>query len=320
MKLPVGRPRLPHMERAPKITVYATEYILWQQRKGKNRFFAELEHALSPLGWALAFRPDTMDERVASAARAGYALFYEHEPFPPNALTVRRSYLEPFWQIETSAKRWEWGVASAAFTPVTIDQKRAETFCKFWRGKLSLPDRAPLDGTLLVPLQGRLLDKRSFQSASPLDMVRATLAHCPDYRLILTTHPGEVYTPEERAALAALAEDPRITLSDRPSRDFMPSCVGVVTENSSVALQALFLHKPIVLFAQIDFHHLAGSVPHIGVESAFEAIKKEPDPVMVERYLFWFFQKQALNVWRKDFPERLVQRLHLHGWPVGQTT
>ncbi|MFT7510330.1 MAG: hypothetical protein ACI9KS_002516, partial [Sulfitobacter sp.] len=27
------------------------------------------------------------------------------------------------------------------------------------------------------------------------------------------------------------------------------------------------------------------------------------------RYLFWFFQERALNVWRPDFPDRLKARL-----------
>ena len=71
------------------------------------------------------------------------------------------------------------------------------------------------------------------------------------------------------------------------------------------------LNNPALLFGQIDFHHIAGSVHRDGLDKAFEKIERQsPD---YARYLFWFFQEQALNVWRPDFPDRLNSRLADHG-------
>ena len=93
----------------------------------------------------------------------------------------------------------------------------------------------------------------------------------------------------------------------------LPRCDYVATENSSVAVMGYFLGKPALLFGQIDFHHIAGSVPIQGLSQAYETINgPEPD---YARYLYWFFQMQALNVWRPEFAERLLARLSEHGWP-----
>ncbi len=294
------------------LTLYLTEYTLWQARRGKHPFVAALGAVLDAAGWQLDLRSNGLEDRLASVARPGWALFYEDPPLPGRCLTLRRSYLDPFWHIERSAKRWEFDVAKARFDPDQIDPLRAQQFGTFWRKKLGMTQEPRREGYVYVPLQGRLRDHRRFQSMAPLDMVAALRTHLPDRPLVLALHPKETYGDAERAAVEKLAQDPMITLSDAPMTDLLAGCDVVATQNSSVALKGFFWNKPALLFARIDFHHIAANVVDLGLEGAIARLTDAPQPDYA-RYLFWFFQMQALNLWRDDFPARLTARLAAHG-------
>ena len=294
------------------LTLYLTELLLWQVKRDKNPFLAQMIHVLTEAGWDVALASDAAHLRLGSVMRPGYALFYEDEPFHTRALTVRRAYLPPFWRIERSSRRWEWDVALARFDPEQVDPKRAVQFGTYWRKRLGLEAQYS-EGFVYVPLQGKLTQKRSFQSASPMRMLETVAQRAGKRRVVATLHPRETYTDEERNTLQDMVDEGRIELSDKPMEVLLPRCDYVATQNSSVALMGYFLSKPALLFAQIDFHHIAGSVPLQGLTQAYDSLTgPEPD---YARYLFWFFQHQALNVWRPDFPERLLARLAEHGWP-----
>jgi hypothetical protein len=84
--------------------------------------------------------------------------------------------------------------------------------------------------------------------------------------------------------------------------------------NSSVAFAGYFLKKPSVLFAGIDFHHIAANVGVLGVDGAFEAVRgmKPPYP----QYLWWFLQQMSVNAGRPDAEDKIRARLAGLGWPV----
>jgi hypothetical protein len=100
-------------------------------------------------------------------------------------------------------------------------------------------------------------------------------------------------------------------LSDRPSIEVLASCDYVVTENSSLALTGFFAQKPAVLFARIDFHHIAASAPRTGL-AAFDA---KPEPPFAA-YLHWFFKQNAITSWADDAVEQIRARFRDHGWPM----
>ncbi len=294
------------------VTLYLTELLVWQLKRDKNPFLAQVVEVLEGAGWQVSVTSDAVGQKLRSVARPGYALFYEDEPFHGRSLTMRRAYLEPFWRLEASAKRWEWDVAKTEFDPETVDPKRAAQFGTFWRKRLGL-EAARSEGFIYVPLQGVLTEKRSFQSASPLRMLETVAQRAEGRKVIATLHPREVYSDAELARVNGLVEEGRIELSDASMQDLLPRCDYIATQNSSVALMGYFLSKPALLFGQIDFHHIAGSVPKQGLRAAYETINgPEPD---FARYLFWFFQMQSLNMWRSDFSERLLARLKQQGWP-----
>jgi hypothetical protein len=259
----------------------------------------------------VAFRP----EAERAAPRPGYALVHMVEPPHERALTLRRAYMYPFWRIEATARREDWTVARTPFEPAGVDPAEAERFFGYWRRQV-LPPGLPQarEGFVFVALQGRLLEHRSFQSMSPVEMVRATLAADPGRPLVLKPHPGESYSAAERAALAALAEDPRVRLTDAGMHPLLASCAYVVTQNSSVAFHGLFHRTPAVLFAGIDFHHPLRSVPRDGLAAAFRGVAGEvPDAA---RYLWWFLQCHSINAGRPDAGARILERVRALGWEV----
>jgi len=244
-------------------------------------------------------------------------MFHMDDPFHDRALTMRRAYHYPFWAIERSAKRWEWRVATTPFDATAVPRKEADRFYRFWQSRLfgDAPVEATRGDFVYVPLQGRLFDHRSFQSCSPLDMIRATLEHEPHLPLIVTLHPNETYTAEEKAALEDLArESGRIRIETGGMQGWLRDCAYVVTQNSSAGFAGYFFGKPLILFAQIDFHHIAANVPEIGAEAAFAKVRDlTPD---YAGYIHWFWQQMSINAGHPSAESQIRGALGRAGWPI----
>lgn len=281
-------------------------------RDGKGGILNRIVETVAAAGWQSVLHAET--ETSALPVAEGYHLVLNRPVIGAHTLTLRRCYRDPFWRIEATNDRWDWDVARKPFRPALVKGSWG-AFHANWRGRIFGDTPITRQGHILIPLQGKLLENRHFQAMSPLDMIRATLAADPTRPVIATLHPKETYTENELAALTALAaEIPRFTLSDQPGTELLASCDYVVTQNSSVALAGFFAEKPVVLFARIDFHHIAASVPDKGVAAAF-AQALGPAPPFA-RYLFWFFKRNAIIAWAEDVQDQIATRLRDHGWPI----
>jgi len=298
------------------VTFYLEDGLRQSAEAGRHNFLGLVAEVLRAAGFGLAYRPDTQAERAASATRPGYALFHMAEPTHDRALTLRRVYHYPFWAIERSARRWEWRVAQTAFPADAVPRKAADRFYRFWQDRLfgDAPHRATRDGFVYVPLQGRLLQHRAFQSCAPLDMLRAVLAHEPR-PVVAALHPKEEYSPAELAALERLErENARLTVTLGDMEALLKGCDYVVTENSSAAFNGFFFGKPAVLFAKSDFHHVSADAARLGVEDALRAASEmQPD---YAGYLHWFWQEMAINAGRPEAKDKIRAALLRGGWPV----
>lgn len=304
------------MAQAQTITFYLDDSLRISAKAGDHNFIGKIASVLQAAGHKIAYRPNSSTARLASALRPGFAMFHMDHPIHASALTMRRVYHYPFWQIEQTAQRWDWHVAKTVFSPDDIDLDEAARFANFWRKRLfPMAEKARRDGFVYVPLQGRLMDKRSFQSASPVEMLEATLRLDPDRMIVATFHPKETYTDTERRVIHDLAEaNPRLSIKTGAMDRLLPACDYVVTQNSSAAFNALFFNKPILLFARADFHHIAANVHELGVAGAFQNVQKAvPDHAA---YLWWFWQKMAINAGRPDAEDRIHAALQRAGWPV----
>ncbi|MBR9650406.1 hypothetical protein [Thalassovita aquimarina] len=291
--------------------------LLKNARAGNHNFIAKIVEVAEQGGFTVGFRGDSLRERDESRNRPGYTMFHMQEPNGPRALTFRRVYHYPFWQIEPTNKRWDWRVAQTRFDTARIDETEARRFYGYWRKRLfgDAADKATRDGIVYVPLQGRLTERRSFQTCSPMEMLVSTLQHDPSRRVIATLHPKEHYSASEISKLDALeARFPRLTVQEIDMAEMLQRCDYVVTQNSSAAFNGYFFGKPCVLFARVDFHHIAADVYRMGLDRAFETVLTEtPD---YASYIWWFWQKMSINADRPEATNKIRQALRRAGWPV----
>lgn len=304
------------MTSATTVTFYLDDSLRISAEAGTHNFIAKVEAVLKLAGLDVEFRPNSAAARLASALRPGYAMFHMDQPSHARALTMRRVYHYPFWQIEPTTDRWDWHVAQATFDLESVDLVEAQRFLTFWRKRL-FPDAAPAtqEGFVYVPLQGRLTERRSFQSASQIEMVEATLRHDPERLVIATFHPKETYSDRERQAIYDMADaNPRLSIKTGSMDRLLPGCDYVVTQNSSVAFNGILFGKPMILFGRTDFHHVAANVDALGVAQAFEAVQEmTPD---YAAYLWWFWQKMSINAGRPEAEDQIRASLLRAGWPV----
>ncbi len=304
------------MPNAQTVTFYLDESLRCSAEAGTHNFIGRLARVLQEAGLSVSYRPNSSAARLASALRPGYAMFHMDEPTHARALTIRRVYHYPFWQIESTTVRWDWHVARSPFPQDDIDWSEARRFQTFWRKRL-FPEQSQTrrDGFVYLPLQGRLTEHRSFQSTSPVDMIKATLQHESTRTIIATFHPKETYSEIERQAIYDLAEaHPRLSIRTDAMERLLPACDYIVTQNSSAAFNGLFFNKPMILFARADFHHAASNVFALGVTNAFDAAQSEaPDHAA---YLWWFWQKMAINAGRPEAEDQIRTALRRASWPV----
>ena len=298
-----------------------TFYLPWRLRKqaerGKHNFIRQLSEVLTGAGLTVAFDDDDDLARLRAMARPGRGLYLMDPPANARGLTFRKTYIYPFWHIEKGAERWDWPVAQESFDPKKVDHRKAANFYRFWRNRLfeDGPNNARKDGFVYVPLQGQLLRQRSFQSSSPLDMIKSVLRHDPWRQVVATLHPSENYTTEERKALQdLLSEDDRLMVKLSGSPHYLQNCDYIVTQNSTVGFKGYFFGKPLILFAKTDFHHIGLKAGDLGHEQAFEQVQSHaPDHAA---YLYWFLQMRAINAGRPEAKKKIRDVLRNHGWPV----
>lgn len=299
------------------LRIYLDPVMLKMGREGTFGFVNRVREAFEGVDFRVDLVRDTEAERLKSAARRGYSLFLMKEPFHPRALSMRRAYYYPYWRIEKSAERWAFDVARKSFDSSEIDPHTAETWAANWGRYLfgDGPARALREPMVYIPLQGRLLEHRSFQSMSPLAMIREIQARAGDRRIVVGLHPGETYLPEEIAALETLTQaDSRLILQTGGMQEALRCCDLVVTQNSTAALSGFFFQKPAILFAKSDFHHQMPGIVELGIDEAFRrAQQRTPD---FARYLYWFIHLNAIKADEPEAPERILSRCRDHGWTV----
>lgn len=299
------------------LTFYLHNSLRRRAEAGRHNFINKISQVVEASGWAVRFEPHDEASLIASAQRPGYAMFHMEAPFHDRALTMRRVYEYPFWAIEETAKRWEWPVARQQFIAPQAPRAEVDRFFRFWRNRLfgDIAQSPQQQGFVYVPLQGRLLHHRSFQSCSPIDMLEAVLAHEQSRKVIATLHPKEKYTSAEMAALEGLrSQNSRLEIETGKMRDLLAGCDYVATQNSSAAFFGYFFQKPAVLFGQIDFHHIACKVSDLGVAQALDqAPDHRPD---FAAYLYWFWQEQSINAGLDTVTDRIRSRLLPAGWPL----
>ncbi|MGR3433292.1 MAG: hypothetical protein ACU0CO_00155 [Shimia sp.] len=298
------------MDGRKTLTLYLPTGMREDAEAGRHNMIARIVDAVSARGVRVDFRGDGPRERARAAGRPGFHLFHMEPPEAPNTLTLRRVYMYPFWAIERSAKRWEWDVARAAFPGVRHPESGA--FARRWRRKLFGDVTARIEGHVLIPLQGRLTERRSFQAASPIQMIEDTL-RLTDRPVIATLHPSEALGRAERAALDRLARGTRLQVRAADPA-LLPGAAYVVTQNSGVAIEGYFLGKPAILYGLSDVHHIALKARDAPPEDLFARIEAHaPD---FDAYLHWVLQERSINAGRDGAEDAILAAMRRGGWDI----
>lgn len=294
------------------LRVYLYPPMLYLAQAGKLGFLNRIRALLAPRGWQIVVQWSGDEARRRAPDLPGYALYHMERPTHPAALTFRRAYHYPYWRLETVPERWRWPVAHARFDPDSLDDRTSRDFMRRLAARV-LPGPEPQRGDhVLIALQGRIADHRSFQTCSPLAMVRAVAR--TGRPAAATLHPKEIYSPADRAALEGLAaRHPNLTIGGDTGA-LLRDCAYVVTQNSAVAFDGYILGKPAVLFGQSDFHHIALKVISLGAPEALRQAADHQPPVA--RYLDWFLRGHSLDMMADDADPRLLAAMKKGGWPV----
>ncbi|SMC96946.1 aminoglycoside phosphotransferase family protein [Primorskyibacter flagellatus] len=299
----------------PGIRLYLTSKSLERARHGEHEVYNAIQEVGRQTGTEVTLSRNAPKHRQSEAS-AEMSLVHMSEPIGRNGLVFRRLYAGTFWQFERCAARWQWQSAKALFDPGKIDAAAAATFFDDWQERLfgRRAKQASRDGFIYMPLQGRLMQHRSFQSTSPIKMIEEALQNS-SLPIVATLHPNESYSDAEQKALDALqAQYPRFRVENMGMEEALATCDLVVTQNSSAAFHAMFFGKPSVLFAGVDFHHICANVPKIGVSEAFAQAKvAQPE---FAKYIYWFWKMNAIDLEDNASIERLISRLNALGWKV----
>lgn len=294
------------------LTVYLHPPVLQTAQAGKLGILNRIRAVLEPRGWEVRVERSGPDARAQAPDRPGHALFNMERPTHDRALTFRLAYHYPYWRLERLAERWRWPIAQTAFDPARIEDEAARNFARRLRARV-LPGPDPVRGDhILIPLQGHIRRQRSFQSASPVQMIRA--AARTGRPCIATLHPKEVYDDADCRALDRLARDhPNLTIGgDTAAR--LRDCAFVVTQNSGVGFDGLILGKPVVLFGLSDYHHVTLDAGRLGADRAL-AMAADHDPPTA-KFLDWFLRRTSLDMMAPDADDRLLAAMKKGGWPV----
>ena len=299
---------------APRdVQIFLEDNLLHSAQRGEHNFIGLMQGVLEQAGLTVRFlHEDDMPEE-----HEGYSLVHMKPPLGRRGLMFRRAYHYPFWQIDRTERRWLWDVARDRFDPGSVNHAAANRFQSFWCKRLhDVEDVTDTpDGFVYVPLQGKLTEHRSFQHMCPIQMLETVLRLEPKRDVVATLHPKETYVQADHDALEKLAvAHPRLRLEAGSARDFLQACAYVVTQNSAVAFDGFLFDRPAILFAKIDFHHIAQSLTRMTPEEAFRRVLSErPD---FAKYVHWFWQQKSINAGREDAGEKIRARFVHLDWPV----
>ncbi|WP_127116123.1 hypothetical protein [Shimia sediminis] len=301
------------MTAEPHVTFFLPDGLRQSAEAGEHNFIGKIETVVRAAGMGVDFQ----DPSRARPDDPGYSLFHMQDPLNPRGATIRRNYFYPFWHIEHGNQRWDWDVARARFDLPDVNRAEINRFYGYWQKRLfgDALRNVTRDGFVYVPLQGKLLERRSFQECSPIRMLQRVLEQVPDRPIIAALHPKEHYEPDEIQALDKLDHDfDRLEIRIGDMEPLLAGCDYIVTQNSGVAFSGFFFGKPCVLFAKIDFHHIACNVSSLGVDAAFARVQDiVPD---YAGYVWWFLQHMSINAGRPEAEEKIRNRLAVLRWPV----
>ncbi len=283
----------------------------------KHNFFKILRRACENVGYKTETKVQKKYSGVISKFSRNLHIHHIDGAIGPRALNVRRAHFYPFWSLENAGTRHEPRIAGKLFDPASINALEAQGFFNKICVR-NIPDTPPpmaKDDFVLVPLQGRLLSRRSWQYADCKQMIDTILEQDPTRKILIKPHPREVYSAKEQAFINGLAQSRRISITKAGTHSLLNHCAYVVTQNSGLAFQGFLFQKPAILFAKSDYHHICQTIktPDQAADAFAKTLGERP---AFEKYIYWYLQLNCINAGRDDAEAQILDMLGECGWDM----
>lgn len=295
------------------LKIYVPPEMLHIADNQPTHFLANVRATFQNIGLKVSFETATKDVLDSSYQDDAYCLFYRDRPTHHHALELRPAPFGPFWMIDKTGDPAEKTVFKRSFHPEKVNPDLATSFFQRMTDRHKTA-KSSNNGFVLIAMQGVIGRQRFWQSMTPLDMVRETIAHEPNRKIYVKLHPRETYSHADLSALNDLMDGDRVQLVDGDLEQYLSACDYTVSMNSSVSLKGLLYHKRGILFGEAEFHHIFQSVQTKGVANCFADVLT--DMPAIERYVFWYLRRQHLWNFSKTIEDDILKRCRALGWAI----
>jgi hypothetical protein len=289
-------------------------------------FLAKLHAGFTRAGARVEIRRRDFAALEALAETPDFHIVWQGRMRHPRLLNTAVGYIFPFWYLDAEGVYGASSLAHAAFDPAAQPAPEARAFVQRLRQRLVVPRQSRIDqpqsptgplpeGAIAIFLQGWSEPTERLRHMTEAEMVAAVLADTAGRPVIVKPHPLARDT-ETFELLAALQDDPRVTVSFGNIHDILASAALSVSLCSSVSLEGMLHRRPAVLFGRSDFHHCAETVTRAKDWPAAQARALARDWPF-DAFLYWFLARQMVNAGRPDLLEQAAARIAATGADLG---
>lgn len=302
---------------ASTVTLYLPDELRQQAKRGQHNFISKISNVIAASGLRIGYDGDDDDPPARAQRRAGFALFWQNGPVQERCLTISRTYIYPFWRIETQGNPVDFAVARRVFDSAAVDARKAANFLRLWQNRLHDMSAMDLrrDGFVFVPLDGDLDNRRPSAVMDQITVIETVLRYEKRRPVIVTLDSAASYHPDQQKRLTDLLDQhDRLYIRNGDSARYFKTCDYVVAASAATGFAALFFAKPVISLCKTDFHHITLTADGDDLAPVFAAAPDHaPD---YAAYLYWFLQMNAINAGRPEAAQQVENALRGHGWPV----
>ncbi|WP_284378111.1 hypothetical protein [Amylibacter marinus] len=300
-----------------RLNIYVLGQDLDIATRKPQHFYGQVSRAFQGVGFRVSFLESTAQNLRASYRSDSYCIFHRHPPHHPHALEARPAAFGPYWALDSTAEIAQKTAYRAKFNPNSIQIGAARDLFDRMCEKQGVVEGpcVPNAGFVLVALQGVLSRRRSWQSMAPIQMIEQVIAHEKRRDIKIKLHPNETYSPAEMAAIEALCDGARVSVTQADLDGLLRGCAYTVSMNSSVSFKGLLHRKPGILFGDAEFHHVFHSTRIAEIGACFEQVLTHE--VEFEKYLFWYLRRQHVRNFKAHAQSDIINRCRALGWKIG---
>ena len=237
----------------------------------------------------------------------------------PRARNADVAYIYPFWNFDPRGIRAFSSIADMPFPQSDIDPEVARPFFRQLRHRLvkrrmsrygQPPEQAeiaPVRAAIFLQSEGhRVVGETCYLHR--WEMVAAT-CDAVDGPVVVKPHPRDTDVTTRDGLRDLQARFPHLWVSDGNIHDLISAADRVVTINSAVGIEAYLHRTPVTLCGHSDFHHIADVARNTA--ELVQILGQEPKRRAYDKFIWWYFGLQCLDVGAPDLVDRFCDRCGL---------